>query len=103
MYGGFVVERAEVKELYGNPQHPYTRGLLGSLPRLDVQRAKRLTNVKGQPPNLLAEPIGCPFAPRCDYAYERCEQENPTLQFSTRGHEIACWWDIDKGAPRYAR
>ncbi len=103
MYAGFVVERAPVKELYANPQHPYTRGLLGSLPRLDEEEAVRLVNIDGLPPNLLTPPVGCPFAPRCPYAYERCQAENPLLQPVEVGHEVACWWDIDRGQPRYDR
>ena len=103
MYAGFVVERAPVKELYANPQHPYTRGLLGSLPRLDEEEAVRLVNIDGLPPNLLTPPVGCPFAPRCPYAYQRCQAENPLLQPVEVGHEVACWWDIDRGQPRYDR
>jgi oligopeptide/dipeptide ABC transporter ATP-binding protein len=101
MYGGFIVEKADVKELYGNPQHPYTRGLLGSLPGVSNDRADRLTNIEGQPPDMHARPENCLFAPRCEYAYERCYQENPMLRPIKPGHEIACWWDIDNGGPRY--
>ena len=101
MYGGGIVERAPVKELYGDPQHPYTIGLLGSLPRLDSDRAEKLENIKGQPPNLMAPPASCPFAPRCQFAYERCHNENPMLQHITEAHEVACWWNIEKGTARY--
>ncbi|MCB8943348.1 MAG: ABC transporter ATP-binding protein [Ardenticatenaceae bacterium] len=101
MYGGFIVERADVVSLYRSPQHPYTQGLLGSLPRVDTERAERLTNIKGQPPNLLSEPASCPFAPRCPYAYERCHQENPKLLPVNSKQEVACWWDIDQSRPRY--
>jgi oligopeptide/dipeptide ABC transporter ATP-binding protein len=101
MYGGFVVERADVINLYRSPQHPYTRGLLGSLPRLNSERAERLTNIKGQPPNLLAEPKNCPFAPRCPYVYERCHEENPPLISVGDKQEVACWWNIDEARPRY--
>lgn len=100
MYGGLVVERAEVKKLYGHPQHPYTLGLLGSLPRLD-QAEDELVNIKGHPPNLTSEPTHCPFAPRCQFAYERCFAENPPLDTIEEGHEVACWWDVDEGKPRY--
>ncbi len=100
MYGGKAVERAVVKKLYASPQHPYTRGLLGALPRLD-KPGQKLANVKGQPPNLLAEPTGCSFAPRCPYAIERCIKEVPELTMINEGHEVACWWDIDAGGPRY--
>ncbi len=100
MYGGKAVERAVVSKLYKSPQHPYTRGLLGALPRLD-KPGQQLANVKGQPPNLLAEPTGCSFAPRCQYAFERCIHEVPELNMIEEDHEVACWWDIDAGGPRY--
>ncbi len=104
MYGGLIVEKADVRELYTNPQHPYTRGLLGSLPRLDGTDDK-LVNIKGQPPNLRQEPTSCPFAPRCDYAFDRCLKENPILDSVKNNgggmHEVACWWDIDAEKPRY--
>jgi oligopeptide transport system ATP-binding protein len=100
MYAGFIVEHADVKELYGNPQHPYTRGLLGSLPRLDENRAVRLTNIKGLPPDMCEPPHGCPFVPRCPYAFERCKVENPPLMPIRDTHTAACWWDIDLGKPR---
>lgn len=101
MYAGFIVERADVVSLYRSPQHPYTQGLLGSLPHLEAERAERLTNIKGQPPNLLSEPSNCPFAPRCPYAYERCHQENPRLLSINSKQEVACWWDIEQSRPRY--
>ncbi|KAA3655836.1 MAG: ABC transporter ATP-binding protein [Chloroflexi bacterium] len=101
MYGGFIVEKAKVKDLYAHPRHPYTEGLLGSLPRLDSQRAERLTNIKGHPPDMLNLPNACPFAPRCAYAYERCHNENPTLIPVASEHEVACWWDLERGEPRY--
>jgi peptide/nickel transport system ATP-binding protein/oligopeptide transport system ATP-binding protein len=100
MYGGFVVERAAVKELYGHPRHPYTRGLLNSLPRVDADEEDRLESIQGQPPMLFSEPTSCPFAPRCAYAFDRCHQENPLLSEIVAGHEVACWYDLDKGAPR---
>jgi oligopeptide transport system ATP-binding protein len=100
MYAGFIVEHAKVKELYANPQHPYTRGLLGSLPRLDEKRAVRLTNIKGLPPDMCEPPHGCPFVPRCPYAFDRCRAENPTLESVNNGHTAACWWNIDLGKPR---
>ncbi len=103
MYGGFVVERAAVKDLYGAPKHPYTQGLLSSLPRMDAGRGQRLTNIKGSPPNLLAVPAACPFSPRCPFVYDRCREENPTLTHVNQSHEVACWWDSEKGEPRYDR
>jgi oligopeptide transport system ATP-binding protein len=91
MYAGYIVEEAEVKELYGYPRHPYTIGLLGSLPRLDGSPGVKLVSVRGQPPDLVFLPPGCPFAPRCDYATERCERENPPLETLGVGHKVACW------------
>jgi oligopeptide/dipeptide ABC transporter ATP-binding protein len=103
MYGGFLVEQAPVKDLYHNPQHPYTRGLLGSLPRLEERSVDRLTNIKGQPPNLLSEPTACPFSPRCPYVFEKCVEENPAILPSDDNHDVACWWDVKNGAPRHDR
>ena len=100
MYGGQIVEKAEVADLYANPQHPYTIGLLGSLPRLD-QKGQELVNIKGQPPSLYEEPTSCSFAPRCDYAYDRCRNENPALVDFSDTHAVACWWDVDNDRPRY--
>ena len=101
MYAGFIVERAPVEELYANPLHPYTRGLLGSLPRVDIQSDEDLVNIEGMPPDLLHKPVGCPFAPRCKWAFDRCLTENPVL-VNLDGHEVACWWNIDGGTPRHA-
>lgn len=100
MYGGQIVEEAVVSDLYSNPQHPYTQGLLGSLPRLD-QKGSELTNIKGQPPNLYSAPEHCSFAPRCPYAYDRCWNEDPPLLEVGDGHRAACWWDTNNDRPRY--
>jgi oligopeptide transport system ATP-binding protein len=91
MYAGRVVEQAEVKELYARPAHPYTEGLLASVPRVDV-RESALTPIKGAPPNLAAIPSGCPFHPRCPRAREeRCPDEVPELRDVTgTGHGSAC-------------
>ena len=98
MYGGLVVERASVGTLYKHPRHPYTRGLLSTLPRLDGTRAERLTSIAGQPPNLDRPPEACPFAPRCGHAFARCWRENPVLEKAAEGHEVACWLDPETGA-----
>lgn len=103
MYGGLIVERASVKDIFSRPKHPYTQGLLKSLPRLDERKVDRLTNIKGQPPHLLSEPTSCPFAPRCPYVFDRCNEENPNLIPVNDFHEVACWWDIDKDIPRNGR
>ena len=102
MYGGLVVERAGVQALYGRPRHPYTQGLLRTLPRLDGTRSERLESIAGQPPNLARAPAACPFAPRCDHAFERCWKENPLLEAVAEGHEVACWLDPETGAARAA-
>ena len=95
MYAGYIIERARVKELYANPQHPYTLGLLGSIPRLDDVSMEELYSIEGLPPTLLNLPPGCPFAERCLNAVQQCIQENPPLiPTSTIGHESACWrWE----------
>jgi len=94
MYAGHAVEEAPVKEVYANPLHPYTVGLLGSLPRLDELREDRLTSIEGLPPDLIALPPGCPFEPRCVYAIDKCREERPILEPVGPRHRIACWVDI---------
>jgi oligopeptide transport system ATP-binding protein len=98
MYAGFIVERAEVHEFYANPRHPYSLGLLGSLPRLDARKREKLTPIEGLPPDLIALPPGCPFYVRCKYRCARCLEENPQLRSvdDATGHEIACWVDVTK-------
>ena len=96
MYAGFIVESAPVKDLYGDPRHPYTIGLLGSLPRLDEIREK-LVSIEGLPPDLIALPKGCPFAARCDYVVDKCLEENPPLEPVGPDHYIACWVDVKGG------
>jgi oligopeptide/dipeptide ABC transporter ATP-binding protein len=100
MYGGMPVEIAMVDDLYVHPQHPYTIGLLGALPRLDVKEAKRLVSIKGAPPDLLLPLIHCPFAWRCDYAFDRCWQEVPNLITVGEKHQVSCFYDLGKGGPR---
>ena len=95
MYAGYIVERAEVHEYYRNPRHPYSLGLLRSLPRLDARSRDKLIPIEGLPPDLIALPQGCPFYARCGYRQPRCEQENPGLRpVGADGHEIACWVDV---------
>lgn len=98
MYAGYIIETAAVKDLYARPTHPYTQGLLNSLPRLDSDEYKRLTDIRGLPPLLLEEPVACPFKPRCTYAFERCET-NPSLFKVGENHQAACWWNIAEGKP----
>ena len=94
MYAGFIVEEAMVKDLYADPRHPYTIGLLGSLPRLDEIRDEKLTSIEGLPPDLIALPPGCPFEARCVYALEKCKTERPVLEPVGPRHRIACWVDV---------
>ncbi|TFH37699.1 MAG: ABC transporter ATP-binding protein, partial [Anaerolineales bacterium] len=95
LYAGFIVEKAPVNLLYSNPSHPYTLGLLKSLPRADKgHRGDRLEPIIGRPPDLISLPKGCPFLPRCRYSIDRCREENPTLKEIGPGHEIACWIDV---------
>jgi len=91
MYAGSIIEAGPVKHIYGNPHHPYTVGLLGSLPHPDEPPGAKLFSIRGEPPDLLGLPEGCPFAPRCDYAVERCQHEMPTLEEMEPGHLVACW------------
>lgn len=95
MYAGFIVEKAPVKDLYSQPLHPYTEGLLNSLPRMiDRQDDRRLEPITGRPPDLVSLPTGCPFLSRCPYSIERCVDENPPLMEVEPDHEIACWVDV---------
>jgi oligopeptide transport system ATP-binding protein len=101
MYAGYIIEEAPVKELYTNPVHPYTLGLLNSLPRLDEEgEHRRLMDIPGLPPLLLEKPVGCPFTPRCPYVFERCKV-NPGLEEVAVAHRSACWWNVKEGRPRY--
>ncbi len=94
MYAGYIVERAGVKDVYGDPRHPYTIGLLESLPRLDEVRKERLISIEGLPPDLIDLQPGCPFYPRCSYRIDRCQEEMPPLEPVELDHEIACWVDV---------
>ena len=100
MYAGLIVEEAPAKELFSNPSHPYTLGLIGSLPRLDTGSRERLVSIEGRPPALLREPKTCPFAPRCKFVIDRCRQENPPLIPVEVNHWSACWVDVKTGRPR---
>ncbi len=100
MYAGYIIEEALVKELYTHPTHPYTIGLLGSLPRIDEENGQRLISIDGLPPVLLELPNYCPFAPRCNYVIERCQHENPLLELVAPNHRVACWVDPNTGRAR---
>jgi oligopeptide/dipeptide ABC transporter ATP-binding protein len=91
MYAGKIVERGTAREIYANPRHPYTLGLLRSVPRLDEPRRAKLQPIPGQPPDLSRLPAGCSFAPRCAYAIDRCRVEEPGLDPVAADHLSACW------------
>jgi len=94
MYAGFIVEEAQVDALYEHPSHPYTLGLLKSLPKIDTRERVRLQPIEGSPPDMLVKPAGCPFVPRCPYVAEICREENPELVSVGAYHKAACWqWD----------
>jgi peptide/nickel transport system ATP-binding protein len=90
MYSGRIVERSSVARLFAEPQHPYTIGLLGSIPKLHLEQP-RLAAIEGQVPNPLAPRTGCSFTPRCPFAVEKCRREEPPLIPVVAGHEAACW------------
>jgi oligopeptide/dipeptide ABC transporter ATP-binding protein len=98
MYAGYIVERATTSELFGRPRHPYTVGLLRSIPRLDEHRRGELVPIQGQPPDLSRELVGCPFAARCFNVGDRCRVEMPPLEQApdaADGHNVACWYPAD--------
>ncbi len=96
MYAGEVVERADVFTLFSQCAHPYTRGLMASLPRM-TPKGQRLYNIKGTVPNLRAMPAGCRFSPRCDFACERCHSEKPPLTDMGGGHLCRCFTPLEAG------
>ncbi len=100
MYAGKVIESASAREIYQNPRHPYTLGLLRSVPRLDQPRKARLDPIEGQPPDLWNLPQGCSFSPRCKFSIERCEREVPPLREISEGHRSACWVAENLGESR---
>ncbi|MCL6456436.1 MAG: ABC transporter ATP-binding protein [Gorillibacterium sp.] len=91
MYAGKIVESGPVEDIFYRPQHPYTKGLLTSMPRLDRDRSEPLTPIPGTPPDLFSPPKGCPFAPRCNYAMEVCAAYEPKLIDVATEHTVACW------------
>jgi peptide/nickel transport system ATP-binding protein/oligopeptide transport system ATP-binding protein len=97
MYGGQVVEQAPVKELFANPQHPYTRALLQTIPRISGERSERLKVIEGQPPILTGPLTACPFRARCEYRHDACDAANPPRRaidgrMIGEGHDVACHW-----------
>ncbi|WP_409294646.1 ABC transporter ATP-binding protein [Peribacillus sp. SCS-26] len=90
MYAGKIVETGSRRDIFYNPQHPYTKGLLNSVPRLDTEGAE-LIPINGSPPDLFAPPAGCPFAARCDYAMDVCDRLYPDQTEPNSGHRVDCW------------
>ena len=91
MYAGRFVETGPTDEIFARPRHPYTLGLLKSVPRLDVARKERLVPIGGAPPNLAGELKGCAFAPRCGYATQESYDKVPELSQLEGEHRVACW------------
>jgi peptide/nickel transport system ATP-binding protein len=96
MYGGRTVEFGSIDEIFYNGHHPYTWGLLASLPRLDETEKTRLTPIKGQPPNLITLPDGCPFVGRCPHERPECRDNWPELEIVGPGHGVHCWIPVDE-------
>ena len=90
MYAGMIVESAPVAAIFATPQHPYTRALVDSIPRLH-RWSERLVTIEGAPPSLANVIVGCPFEPRCRYRVDRCAVERPPLLEIAPGHACACW------------
>lgn len=99
MYGGLIMEEGTAEEIFYDPKHPYTMGLLKSIPRLDLEQKQRLIPVEGTPPDLIKPPVGCPFASRCPYAMKICTEHRPPYFEPSKGHRSMCWLLHDK-APK---
>ncbi len=99
MYAGKIIESSTAEKVYADPRHPYTLGLLNSVPRLDQVTGEKLIPIEGLPPDLGRLPPGCSFYPRCTYRVAKCREEYPPLQLVAEGHYAACWVDVTKGKP----
>ena len=97
MYAGRIIERGTTREIFRAPRHPYTRGLLRSIPRVDQVRGELLQTIEGQPPDLIDLPPGCPFLPRCSYAVDACAEQFPDETVISDDHRVACWMAIELG------
>lgn len=97
MYAGKIIERGSSREVYANPRHPYTVGLLKSVPRLDLPRRAKLDPIEGQPPDLINLPEGCSFRERCRWAVDKCATDTPPLMMVNEGHWSACWRSEELG------
>ena len=97
MYAGRIVEKASAEDLFGNPQHPYSQGLIKSVPRLDRPSLQRLFSINGQPPNLIDLPECCPFYPRCEFTMGICRDSYPAETRIDAGHTVNCWLHTEHG------
>lgn len=91
MYGGKIMEEAPIDDIFDNPMHPYTQGLIASIPKLNQDRNKQLLPIPGSPPDMLHPPSGCPFAPRCEYARRVCHEQMPPYFQIDDKHKSMCW------------
>jgi oligopeptide/dipeptide ABC transporter ATP-binding protein len=99
MYAGTIIETSTAENVYSDPRHPYTLGLLNSVPRLDQATGDKLVPIEGLPPDLAQLPPGCAFYPRCVYRIDKCKEEYPPLQLVAENHYAACWVDVKQGRP----
>jgi oligopeptide/dipeptide ABC transporter ATP-binding protein len=99
MYAGKIIESSTAEKVYADPRHPYTLGLLNSVPRLDQVSGEKLIPIEGLPPDLGRLPPGCSFYPRCTFRVAKCKDEYPPLQLVAENHYAACWVDVTKGRP----
>ncbi len=99
MYAGKIIEMSTAANVYGDPRHPYTIGLLNSVPRLDKGAQEKLIPIEGLPPDLGHLPPGCSFYPRCAYRIDKCREEYPPFQLVAENHYAACWVDVRQGRP----
>ncbi|MBU5257443.1 ABC transporter ATP-binding protein [Tissierella praeacuta] len=91
MYGGLIMEIGTVRDIFYNPQHPYTKGLLKAVPSIDLDKSERLFTIHGNPPDLLNPPVGCPYEERCEYAMEICSKYQPPYFDIASEHKVMCW------------
>ena len=101
MYGGLIIEKGGINDIFDNPKHPYTWGLLDSVPSVQKER-KRLKPIEGQPPDLLKPPKGCPFYARCKFAMNICREKMPEFYEVSKKHKVSCWLSDEK-APKVIR
>jgi oligopeptide transport system ATP-binding protein len=99
MYGGKIVETGDLEDVFYRGRHPYTRGLLSSMPRLDRRKGVELKPIPGNPPDLLVPPKGCPFVGRCRYAMKICSEYMPDVTVRSETHQLSCWLEHPMAPP----